>query len=206
MAQTYAARCIAAQTSRLHRQHRLDPRHDRLCRPHGLRHHQRRADPDDAHAGDRMDRAKYPRQRGRAGRPCSRRRARRCTTTRRARACSRAFRSAASSRRRKSPRRWCSSPAPAPRRSPARRSPSMAASWRASAGSLPTRQTQPVVGAEGGNAVSFRAPKIWAALFIYSVRRIGCPRCERASERPERKRALRPDRLRHLQRVPKVRP
>ena len=60
---------------RLRRQHRLDPRHDRLCRPHGLRHRQRRADPDDADAGDRMDREKISGSMRLRRPPCSRLRA-----------------------------------------------------------------------------------------------------------------------------------
>ena len=66
LSQLFGRACIAAKPARRHRQHGLDPRHDRHRRPLGLWHLESRADPDDADAGDRMGRQQHPRQRHRA--------------------------------------------------------------------------------------------------------------------------------------------
>src|SRR2546426_1102672 len=54
------------RAARRHRQHRLDPRAHWRRRALDLRHLERRPDPDDADAGDRMGGARHPRQCDRA--------------------------------------------------------------------------------------------------------------------------------------------
>ena len=66
LSQLFGRAVHRARASGRHRQHGLDPRHDRHRRPLGLRHLQGRADPDDADAGDRMGGQEHPRQRHRA--------------------------------------------------------------------------------------------------------------------------------------------
>ena len=122
LSQLFGRACIARKPAGRHRQHGLDPRHDRHRRPLGLRHLQGRADPDDADAGDRMGRQEHPRQRHRADHgddgiaPADAERSRQA----RRRRC-RASRPAASPRPRKSPPPWSISRAPARPRSPATR-------------------------------------------------------------------------------------